>query len=107
VSVISADSQKLEDPTRPLINTFYRSSSATKSSTKQKVPTKQKLVLQGIFLRSEGSRAVIDNQLLKVGDKINQYTVQKIYAQRVILRRGQQTKTLQLNSVVKAVNKKG
>ncbi len=97
--------ETLTDPTRPLVNTQASKSNKNKAaSNKEKKKYNQ---LQGIFLRKDGHRAVIDNKVLKVGDAINGYRVHRIFSRKVILLRGTSTKTLLLNPKVKAVNSKG
>ncbi len=104
--LMAADSSRLSDPTRPLINT---NAERVKSSneTRQTAPKKKRNQLMAIIVDNKNRKAIIDEKTIAVGDLINGYRVHRIETNRVILRKGQSYKTLTLAPSVKAVNKQG
>lgn len=104
--ILAKESSVLSDPTRPLINTkTVVTESVVKQDSTQKLAPKNRL--QAIYYESKVKKAVIDNQLVSVGEKVNGYTVERIEARQVVLRLGKVQKKLRLSPSIKVVNKKG
>ena len=82
--VAVAESQLLNDPTRPM--------TYVKSKNEQKI----ELRLQGVFIHEEGNQAIINGQLVKVGDAFQNLTITNIQAHKVFLKDGNHTRELQL-----------
>ena len=101
VSATNDSGSKLEDPTRPLVNTKTKLSEQPKEATQSKPVAKPKNILMGILETSQGKLAIIDGQRLKVGNNINGYRVRRINDNSVVLTQSGKTKTLELAPSVK------
>lgn len=87
------------DPTKPL--NLHAQSSA------ESVRQAGELTLESVIQADNEVRVVINGQILKVGDQINQYKVQNIKDKLVTLTSPEDTLTLSLfrNQVIKATTK--
>lgn len=93
------------DPTRPLVDTS--GGGLAVGVKRDAAPAVKKNQLKGIILNNNHRKAIIDGQLVAVGQRINGFIVHQISAQKVILRSGSTYKTLTLSPSVKTVNKQG
>ncbi len=103
LSNVLAQQDNLQDPTRPLIGVVSKSQTAVSTATE----TAKLNQLQAIFINELEKKAIIDNQIVKVGQAINGYQVHQIKKQSVVLRKGKSYKTLTMIPDVKAMNKNG
>ncbi|MBD3223583.1 MAG: hypothetical protein GF313_02570 [Caldithrix sp.] len=67
-----------------------------KVAKKKYTPKATRLVLRAISYQGVNSVALINDQILKVGDRIDGYTIKRIEPKRVILIKGGREKTITL-----------
>lgn len=86
----------LHDPTRPFVH--------NESEEREAV----ELVLQAVFLRGDSRQAVVNGQLLKVGDWVESMRIKSIYRNRVLLVKDQEVRELELRpSILSAPESEG
>ncbi len=86
----SSTAQQL-DPTKPLIPPVMDAASAVKGAN-----TTQQLTLESILVQNRKKNAIINGKLLKVGDKLGEYTLNKIDLNSVSLKSASNSITLSL-----------
>ena len=93
---VAYGSQLLKDPTRPLVN-LSRTALPTDTSEQQN-KANTSLILQGVLVENGRKVAVVNNQLVGLGEQIEGYTVTDIYAYGAQLSLEEETLSLSLIS---------
>lgn len=76
---------------------FEQAITSESAATKEAAEKKSYLLLQGIFVLSDGSTvALIDDKLYSEGDNIYGWNISRIYPDRVVIQKNSKTKTLRL-----------
>lgn len=69
---------------------------ARQTATTESAPKKTYLVLNGIFMNSDGNIAIIDDRMYSRGQSVYGWTILGVYSDRVVLNKRGQTKVIRL-----------